>query len=128
MQGTAKGIRLSIVLLFSLLFVFCSTDDPSSDDAEKEWTWVPYDSDLFRISGRANFEKGDFVVLSWSASSITVAFVGTALEVKIGRTMSFSWTSLWMGKRILLLQYPLLLAKKLLWFLLFPVCLMARMS
>ena len=83
MQGTAKGIRLSIVLLFSLLFVFCSTDDPSSDDAEKEWTWVPYDSDLLRISGRANFEKGDFVVLSWSASSITVAFVGTALEVKI---------------------------------------------
>lgn len=88
MQGTAKCLRLFVALAFSLFFVFCSTDIPSSESAEtgtqeKEWTWVPYDSDLLQISGRANFEKGDFVVLSWSASSITVAFVGTALEVKI---------------------------------------------
>jgi len=88
MQGFVKKISLSIVLACSLFFVFCSNSElyseSSGDDFRYvEWTWVPYDSDLLRISGRTNYEKGDFVVLSWSASSVTVAFVGTALEAKI---------------------------------------------
>ena len=77
---------LVIALLCSLYLASCSNSETylesSVDVPELEWTWVPYDSDVIRISGRTNYEKGDFVILSWSASSITVAFVGTALEIK----------------------------------------------
>ena len=56
----------------------------SNEPLEEGWTWVPYDSDLLQISGRANYESGEFVILSWSASSITIAFIGTALKLKTG--------------------------------------------
>lgn len=55
-----------------------------NEPLEEGWTWVPYDSDLLQISGRANYESGEFVILSWSASSITIAFIGTALKLKTG--------------------------------------------
>lgn len=74
-------------LFAALLFVAGCSDSTLDSDAfankplEDGWTWVPYDSDLLRISGRTNYERGEFVILSWSASSITIAFVGTALEL-----------------------------------------------
>ena len=88
MFGFARNGLIFIALACSLFFVCCSNSEFYSEEVvskgpDLEWTWIPYDSDVLRIVGRTNYEKGDFVILSWSASSVTVAFVGTALEVKI---------------------------------------------
>lgn len=79
-------IWISWVLLCFLCFVSCSNSERYAENVEDEvpaleWNWIPYDSDVLRISGRTNYVK-DALILSWSASSITVAFVGTALEIK----------------------------------------------
>lgn len=78
---------LFIALLCSLLAVSCSNsvclEDLKDEAQNQEWTWIPYDSDLLQITGRTNYEKGDFVILSWSSSAVTIGFVGTALETKI---------------------------------------------
>lgn len=85
MRGIAVKNLLVVALLCSFYLVSCSNsagDSEIPDDiSELEWTWVPYDSDVLRVSGRTNYEKGDYLILSWSASSITIAFVGTALEM-----------------------------------------------
>lgn len=81
---------LVMALLCSFYLVSCSNSAGDSEIPEDvsglEWTWVPYDSDALLVSGRTNYGGGDFLILSWSASSITIAFEGTALEVK-------SWTN-----------------------------------
>lgn len=78
---------LFIALLCSLLTVSCNNDiyleTPETDAQGPKWTWIPYNSDLLRITGRGNYEKDDYVILSWSSSAVTVGFVGTALEMKI---------------------------------------------
>lgn len=83
-----KIFILSITLAFFFFLVSCSNSVQYSEVKEeksqsKEWAWIPYDSDALRISGRAAYGVGDYVVLSWSASAVTVAFVGTALEAKM---------------------------------------------
>jgi len=83
----AVKLGLVIALLCFPLFFSCSnsSSDPDSYRGEEpvlEWVWIPYDSDAFQFSGRTNYEKGDFVILSWSASAVTVGFVGTSLEIK----------------------------------------------
>ena len=80
---------LARLLAVLLLVSGCSDstldlETSSNEPLEEGWTWVPYDSDLLQISGRANYESGEFVILSWSASSITIAFIGTALKLKTG--------------------------------------------
>ncbi|MBO7412581.1 MAG: hypothetical protein J6U20_02810 [Fibrobacter sp.] len=79
---------LSITLACFFFLVSCSNSVQYSEGKEgesqtPEWTWVSYDSDALRISGRAAYGDGDYVVLSWSASAVTVGFVGTALEAKM---------------------------------------------
>lgn len=81
-----KFFFLSITLAF--FFVSCSNSVQYSEIKESEpeaieWTWVSYDSDDLQFSGRISFDNGDFALLSWSASAVTIAFVGTALEAKI---------------------------------------------
>ena len=81
-----KIFILSITLAFFL--VSCSNSIQYSEIKESEslgieWTWVPYDSDDLQFSGRISHEDGDSAILSWSASAVTIAFVGTALEAKI---------------------------------------------
>lgn len=88
MWRKAKDLGLTIALLCSLLLCSCSGEDYSSIDFSKEmqeteWSWIPYDSDALRISGRGDYEKGDFVVLMWSGSSVTVGFVGASLEAVV---------------------------------------------
>ena len=81
-------MKLLALLLALLLFVAgCSNSVDSSKISEDEipaleWTWVPFDSDALQVSGRASYERSDCLILSWSATSITIAFVGTALELK----------------------------------------------
>ena len=97
----AKGWILSGALALFLFLGACSnsesyseipeTDEPEIEVPDLEWTWIPYDSELLRITGRTNFEKGDFVILSWSSSAITVGFTGTAVEA-----------SLWTGDTVFL--------------------------
>lgn len=86
MRGIAVKNILVMALLCSLCLASCSNSVSYSEDSTDvpvlEWTWVPYDSDVLQISGRTNYEKGDFLILSWSASSVTIAFRGTALEMK----------------------------------------------
>lgn len=83
MRGIAmRRFGFFIALICSLIVASCSNSEFYSDE-EIKWTWIPYDSDLLRISGRS-FEQDDHVVLSWSATSVTIAFVGTSLEAKIG--------------------------------------------
>ena len=78
--------RLALLLALSLFIAGCDNDETSlkscDEIPELEWTWVPYDSDALQVSGRTNYEKGDYLILSWSGSSISIAFVGTALELK----------------------------------------------
>lgn len=79
---------LSITFAFFFFLVSCSNSVQYSEVKEgesqsPEWTWIPYDSDALRISGRAAYGDSDYVVLSWSASAVTVAFAGTALEAKM---------------------------------------------
>lgn len=86
MWRMAGKFGLTIALLCSLLS--CTAEDHSSVDfgkdmQELEWSWVPYDSDVLRYSGRTDFNQGDYVVLMWSGSSVTVGFVGVALEAVI---------------------------------------------
>ena len=81
-----KIFILSITLAF--FFVSCSNSIQYSDINEGdfqaiEWTWVPYDSDDLQFSGRIGYGEGDSAVLSWSATAVTIAFVGSALEAKI---------------------------------------------
>ena len=81
-----KIFFLSITLAF--FFVSCSNSIQYSDINEGdfqaiEWTWVPYDSDDLQYSGRIGYGEGDSAVLSWSATAVTIAFVGSALEAKI---------------------------------------------
>ena len=88
MWRMARNSSLTIALLCSLLLCSCSGEDYSSIDFSKEmqeteWSWIPYDSDALRISGRGDYEKGDFVVLMWSGSSVTVGFVGASLEAVV---------------------------------------------
>lgn len=78
------------ITLLCLLFIVSCSDykldlkEPENEPPpDLEWTWIPYDSELLQISGRGNYEKKDHMVLSWSSSTVTVAFVGTALELKI---------------------------------------------
>ena len=83
----ARNVGLIVSLLFSLLLGACSNSTAYSEHVEEdvpplEWTFVPYDSDALLVSGRANYEKDDALILSWSASAVTIAFVGTALEAK----------------------------------------------
>lgn len=85
MRRMARDLSLTIALLFSLLLCSCSGEDYSSIDFSKEmqeveWNWIPYDSDALRITGRGDFGQGDFVVLMWSGSAVTVGFEGGALE------------------------------------------------
>jgi hypothetical protein len=81
-------MKLLALLLALLFFVAgCSNSVDSSKISEDEipaleWTWVPFDSDALQVSGRASYERSDCLILSWSATSITIAFVGTALELK----------------------------------------------
>ena len=73
-----------VAVLCSLFFISCSNSESYCENAASpEWTWVPYDSYHLRISGRFNNQSDDYVILSWSGSSVTVAFVGTALEAKM---------------------------------------------
>lgn len=93
MMGGVKRFCFSIAFAWLLFFVSCSNSESCLENSEEEtagdiapdleWTWVPYDSDVLRISGRTNYEKGDFVILSWSSSMVTIAFEGTALEAKV---------------------------------------------
>ena len=77
---------LALLLALSLFIAGCSNSVNDSENPGLEWTWVSFDSDALQVSGRASYEKSDCLILSWSASSITIAFVGTALELK-------SWTN-----------------------------------
>ena len=84
MWRMARNSSLTIALLCSLLLCSCSGEDYSSIDFSKEmqeveWNWIPYDSDALRITGRGDFGQGDFVVLMWSGSAVTVGFEGGAL-------------------------------------------------
>ena len=83
MGRMAGNIGITIALLFSLLLVSCDGESQNSIDYNKmqeiEWTWIPYDSDAMRITGRGD-SKGNFVVLMWSGSAVTVGFVGVSLE------------------------------------------------
>ena len=73
-----------VAVLCSLFLISCSNGESCGEsDVSLEWTWVPFDSDNLRISGRFNNQSDDYVILSWSGSSVTVAFVGTALEAKM---------------------------------------------
>lgn len=82
----AGNIGITIALLFSLLLVSCDGEKNTSIDydnlQEIEWTWIPYDSDAMRITGRGD-SKGNFVVLMWSGSAVTVGFVGVSLEAVV---------------------------------------------
>jgi hypothetical protein len=84
----ARKSRLFLALAVFSLILCCSNSTTYSDEPDEppqlEWTSVPYNSDLLRITGRTNYTMGDFVILSWSASAVTVAFVGTALEMEAG--------------------------------------------
>ena len=98
-------LALFIALFCSLLTVSCYNDiylEPPENEAEgRDWTWVPYNSDLLRITGRSNYEKGNYVILSWSSSAVTVGFVGTALEMKIW-TNSFVYLDVFVDEE----EYP----------------------
>lgn len=88
MWRMARNSSLTIALLCSLQLCSCSGEDYSSIDFSKEmqeieWNWIPYDSDDLRITGRGDFGQGDFVVLMWSGSAVTVGFVGTSLEAVV---------------------------------------------
>ena len=89
-MNMARDVALLVALVCSLLLGACSNSVAYSEYDEivaaLEWTYVPYDSDALLVSGRANYEKGDVLILSWSASSVTIAFVGTALE-------AMNWTN-----------------------------------
>lgn len=86
----ARNLGLLIALVCSLLLDACSNSIDNSENFDEgpalKWAFVPYDSDSLLVSGRANYEMGDVLVLSWSASSVTIAFIGTALE-------AMSWTN-----------------------------------
>lgn len=86
MRRMAGNIGITIALLFSLLLVSCDGEKNTSIDydnlQEIEWTWIPYDSDAMRITGRGD-SKGNFVVLMWSGSAVTVGFVGVSLEAVV---------------------------------------------
>ena len=88
MWRMAGNLGLTVVLLLSLLLVSCDGENHTSVDYNKEmleieWTWIPYDSDALRISGRGDYKQGNFVVLMWSGSSVTVGFVGVSLEAVV---------------------------------------------
>lgn len=85
-----------VALAFAFCYVACSNSESYSDaraievpepvmtaGPDLEWTWVHHNSDQLRITGRTNYEKGDFVILSWSSSAITVGFMGTAVEASV---------------------------------------------
>ena len=73
-----------VAVLCSLFLISCSNSEFYGEGgASPEWTWVPYGSNHLRISGRYNNQSDDYVILSWSGSSVTVAFVGSALEAKM---------------------------------------------
>ena len=86
----ARYIGLLVLLIFPLLLGSCSNSAAVSEnldgDLSQEWTFVPYDSDALLVSGRANYEKGDVLILSWSASAVTIAFIGTDLQ-------AMNWTN-----------------------------------
>lgn len=97
-------VAILIIVAESLLFFSCSDKGFSSENIEissgsigdssvsaeipldLEWTWVSYDDDRLRYSGRINYEKGDYAILSWSGTSVTVAFVGVAVEARLFAT------------------------------------------
>ena len=86
MQGNAMRFLFSVALAFML--AACSNSDTylastGGDSPDQEWVWVPYDSDQLQISGRTSYGLDSAVVLSWSASTVTIGFVGTALEAKL---------------------------------------------
>ena len=86
MQGNAMRFLFSVALAFML--AACSNSDTYSastggDAPDQEWVWVPFDSDQLQISGRTSYGVDSAVILSWSASTVTIGFVGTALETKL---------------------------------------------
>ena len=111
----ATGVKRScflVALAFVFCFVACSNSESYSDartvdvpvtaGPDLEWTWVHHNSEHLRITGRTNYEKGDFVILSWSSSAITVGFMGTAVEASVwtGDTVYLDDTAYKIGKEI----------------------------
>lgn len=86
MRRMVGNLGVIIALFFSLLLISCDGESHNSIDyntmQEIEWTWIPYDSDAVRITGRGD-SKGNFVVLMWSGSAVTVGFVGVSLEAYV---------------------------------------------
>lgn len=75
-----------LVLLFAFLPIACSNSENRIEKVEVSdpgWESVRYDDSRLRYSGRIAFVRSDFAVLSWSGTSVTVGFEGTALEAMI---------------------------------------------